>query len=606
MSTSNNKSSVATLSGAASIEMLKQWVNETAQVTQPDRIVWCDGSEEENARLIQQMLGTGELVQLNQEHYPNCYFHRSHPSDVARTEHLTFICSDHKDDVGPTNNWMSYADAKSRVWPLFSGAMRGRTMYVVPYLMGPANSPFSKVGVEITDSAYVVVNMRIMTRMGQVALEHMQQHGGGFVKGLHSLGDLSPDRRFIVHFPAEREIWSIGSGYGGNALLGKKCFALRIASTMGRDEGWLAEHMLILGIEDLRPGRKGEVTYIAAAFPSACGKTNLAMLVPSLGLRDQFRVFTVGDDICWMHIGSDGRLWAINPEAGFFGVAPGTSAKTNPNALATLQRNSIFTNVALTDDMQPWWEGLSPAPAHLTDWQGRSWTPESKEKAAHPNSRFTAPARQCPCISPEFEAPLGVPISAIMFGGRRARIMPLVVEAQNWQHGVYLGATLSSETTAAAVGAVGVVRHDPMAMLPFCGYNMADYFSHWLGMPSRTSPDKLPQIFQVNWFRMDKEGRYLWPGFGENVRVLKWIVDRVRGRAEATQDSPIGKLPAEGAIDLAGLSLDADASNQLLHVDRTEWVDESERHRKFLEQFGSRTPQALWQEHAALRTRLGL
>jgi len=606
MSTSNTSNSVAALSGAASMEMLKQWVNETAQITQPDRIVWCDGSEEENTRLTQQMLGTGELVQLNQEHYPNCFFHRSHPSDVARTEHLTFICSDEKDDVGPTNNWMSYADAKSRVWPLFTGAMRGRTMYVVPYLMGPAGSPFSKVGVEITDSAYVVVNMRIMTRMGQIALEHMQQHGGGFVKGLHSLGDLSPDRRFIVHFPREREIWSIGSGYGGNALLGKKCFALRIASTMGRDEGWLAEHMLILGIEDLRPGRKGEVTYIAAAFPSACGKTNLAMLVPSLGLRDQFRVFTVGDDICWMHIGQDGRLWAINPEAGFFGVAPGTSAKTNPNALATLGRNSIFTNVALTDDMQPWWEGLSPAPAHLTDWQGRSWTPESKEKAAHPNSRFTAPARQCPCISPEFEAPAGVPISAIMFGGRRARIMPLVVEAKDWQHGVYLGATLSSETTAAAVGAVGVVRHDPMAMLPFCGYNMADYFSHWLSMTRRTSADKLPRIFQVNWFRMDKEGRYLWPGYGENVRVLKWIVDRVRGQAEAAQDSPIGTLPADGAVDLTGLSLDAEASQQLLHVDRSEWVEESERHRKFLEQFGSRMPQALWQEHAALRTRLGL
>ena len=588
------------------MDMLKQWVAETAQVTQPDRVVWCDGSEQENARLIQQMLGTGELVQLNQERYPNCYFHRSNASDVARTEHLTFICSDNKDDVGPTNNWMSYADSKSRVWPLFSGAMRGRTMYVVPYLMGPAESPYSKVGVEITDSAYVVVNMRIMTRMGQVALDHMQAHGGGFVKGLHSLGDLSPDRRFIVHFPREREIWSIGSGYGGNALLGKKCFALRIASTMGRDEGWLAEHMLILGIEDLRPGRKGEVTYIAAAFPSACGKTNLAMLVPSLSLRDPFRGFTVGDDICWMHVGKDGRLWAINPEAGFFGVAPGTSSKTNPNALATLGKNSIFTNVALTDDMQPWWEGLSPAPAHLTDWQGRSWTPDSKEKAAHPNSRFTAPASQCPCISPEFEAPAGVPISAIMFGGRRARIMPLVVEAQNWQHGVYLGATLSSETTAAAVGAVGVVRHDPMAMLPFCGYNMADYFSHWLSMPSRTSLDKLPQIFQVNWFRMDKEGRYLWPGFGENVRVLKWIVDRVRGQAGATQESPIGKLPSADSLDLAGLSLPEGASDQLLAVDRAEWVEESDRHRKFLEQFGSRTPPALWQEHAALRARLGL
>ncbi len=589
------------------MEQLKQWVAETAKVTQPDQVVFCDGSEEESKRLTAQMLQSGELLQLNSEHYPNCFFHRSHPSDVARTEHLTFICSDSKDDVGPTNNWMSYADAKARVYPLFQGAMRGRTMYVVPYLMGPAGSPYSKVGVEITDSAYVVANMRIMTRMGQVALDHMSRVGGGFVKGLHSIGDLSPDRRFIVHFPREREIWSVGSGYGGNALLGKKCFALRIASTMGRDEGWMAEHMLILGIEDLRPGRGGEVTYIAAAFPSACGKTNLAMLVPSLGLRDQFRVFTVGDDICWMHIGKDGRLWAINPEAGFFGVAPGTSAKTNPNALATLGRNSIFTNVALTDDMQPWWEGLSsPPPAHLTDWQGRSWTPESKEKAAHPNSRFTAPARQCPCISPEFEAPSGVPISAIMFGGRRARVMPLVVQAQSWQHGVYLGATLSSETTAAAVGAVGVVRHDPMAMLPFCGYNMADYFRHWLSMQERTSADKLPQIFQVNWFRMDKEGRYLWPGFGENVRVLKWIVDRVRGQADAIVESPIGHLPAPGTLDLSGLSVDGAAGEQLLQVERGEWVEESERHRKFLEQFGERTPAALWQEHAALRSRLGL
>jgi phosphoenolpyruvate carboxykinase (GTP) len=589
------------------MEQLKQWVEETAKVTQPDQVVWCDGSEEEIQRLTAQMLASGELLKLNSEHYPNCYFHRSHPSDVARTEHLTFICSDSKDDVGPTNNWMSYADAQARVYPLFNGAMRGRTMYVVPYLMGPAGSPYSKVGVEITDSAYVVANMRIMTRMGQVALDHMTQKGGGFVKGLHSIGDLSPDRRFIVHFPREREIWSIGSGYGGNALLGKKCFALRIASTMGRDEGWMAEHMLILGIEDLRPGRGGEVTYIAAAFPSACGKTNLAMLVPSLGLRDQFRVFTVGDDICWMHIGEDGRLWAINPEAGFFGVAPGTSVKTNPNALATLGKNSIFTNVALTDDMQPWWEGLSsPPPAHLTDWQGRSWTPESKEKAAHPNSRFTAPARQCPCISPEFETPAGVPISAIMFGGRRARVMPLVVQAQSWQHGVYLGATLSSETTAAAVGAVGVVRHDPMAMLPFCGYNMADYFRHWLSMQERTSADKLPQIFQVNWFRMDKEGRYLWPGFGDNVRVLKWIVDRVRGQAGATVESPIGHVPAPGTLDLSGLAVDATAGEQLLQVERSEWVEESERHRKFLEQFGERTPAALWQEHAALRSRLGL
>jgi phosphoenolpyruvate carboxykinase (GTP) len=501
---------------------------------------------------------------------------------------------------------MSHEEARQRVWPLFQGAMRGRTMYVVPYLMGPEGSPYSKVGVEITDSPYVVANMRIMTRMGRVALEHMEKNGGGFVKGLHSIGDLSPERRFICHFPAEREIWSIGSGYGGNALLGKKCFALRIASTMGRDEGWLAEHMLILGIEDLRPGpHQGETTYIAAAFPSACGKTNLAMLVPSLGLRDQFRIFTVGDDICWMHIGADGRLWAINPEAGFFGVAPGTGPKTNPNALASLKKNSIFTNVALTETNEPWWEGLSTPPARALDWQGRPWTPESKEKAAHPNSRFTSPASQCPCISPQFEAPQGVPISAIVFGGRRARLMPLCVEARDFAHGVYLGATLSSETTAAAVGAVGVVRNDPMAMLPFCGYNMADYFGHWLKMTERTEASKLPRIFQVNWFRMDKEGRYLWPGFGENVRVLKWMVERVRGEGNAVE-SEIGLLPTPDAIDQNGLNLPAGALEQLLHIDHNDWIEESERHRKFFEQFGSRLPQALWQEHAALRKRLHL
>jgi len=589
---------------------LRQWVEEMARITQPERVVWCDGSDEENQRLIDAMLKTGELLKLNPETYPNCFLHRSHPSDVARTEHLTFICTSSKDDVGPTNNWMSPDEARSRVWPLFSGAMRGRTMYVVPYLMGPVGSPYSKVGVELTDSAYVVANMRIMSRMGKAALEHMERFGGGFVKGLHSLGDLSPERRFICHFPAEREIWSIGSGYGGNALLGKKCFALRIASTMGRDEGWMAEHMLILGIEDLREGspRRGETTYIAAAFPSACGKTNLAMLVPSLGLQAEFRIFTVGDDICWMHPGSDGRLWAINPEAGFFGVAPGTGPKTNPNALASLKKNSIFTNVALTETNEPWWEGLSAPPPRAIDWQGRPWTPESKEKAAHPNSRFTAPARQCPCISPQFDTPTGVPISAIMFGGRRARLMPLAVEARSWTHGVYLGATLSSETTAAATGAVGVVRNDPMAMLPFCGYNMADYFNHWLKMGSRTSPDKLPRIYQVNWFRMDKEGRYLWPGFGENARVLKWIVDRVhgeQGHADKTAvDSPIGLLPTPGALDQAGLELQPGALEQLLHVEPSDWAEECERHKKFLDQFGSRLPQALWQEHTNLRQRL--
>jgi phosphoenolpyruvate carboxykinase (GTP) len=593
-------------------KVLRRWVEEMAAVTQPDQLVFCDGSEEERQRLVSGMLETGELSQLNPETYPNCYLARSHPSDVARTEHLTFICAPTKDDVGPTNNWMSADEARSRVWPLFRGSMRGRSMYVVPYLMGPVGSSYSKVGVELTDSAYVAINMGIMTRMGKPALQQMQQGTGGFVKGLHSLGDLSPDRRFICHFPAEREIWSIGSGYGGNALLGKKCFALRIASTMGRDEGWMAEHMLILGIEDLRPDspHKGKTTYIAAAFPSACGKTNLAMLVPSLSLRDQFRVYTVGDDICWMHVGNDGQMWAINPEAGFFGVAPGTSAKTNPNALATLKKNSIFTNVALTENNEPWWEGLSPAPARLTDWQGRAWSPDSKEKAAHPNSRFTAPVQQCPCVSPQVDAKMGVPISAIIFGGRRASTMPLVVEARNWQHGVYLGATLSSETTAAAVGAVGVVRHDPMAMLPFCGYNMADYFRHWLKMAHHTSDDKLPRIFQVNWFRMDKEGRYLWPGYGENIRVLKWIIERVQnpdgnGRASARAvESPIGLLPTPDALDLNGLQLDGASVDKLLHVDKNEWMEECARHKKFLEQFGDRLPSTLWREHVGLRQRL--
>ncbi|MCS6913197.1 MAG: phosphoenolpyruvate carboxykinase (GTP) [Myxococcales bacterium] len=576
---------------------LKSWVDEVAATTQPDQIEWCDGSEAEYRRLIDGMLKTGTLIELNQETHPGCYLHRSHPSDVARTEHLTFICTESREDAGPTNNWMSPAEARQRVWPLFQGAMRGRTMYVVPYLMGPVGSPMSKVGVEITDSPYVVVNMRTMTRMGQVALEHLGSDGF-FVKGLHSIGDLSPERRFICHFPKEREIWSVGSGYGGNALLGKKCFALRIASAMGRDEGWLAEHMLLMGVEDPR----GEITYLAAAFPSACGKTNLAMMVPSLQDRG-YRVHTVGDDIAWMRLGEDGRFWAINPESGFFGVAPGTSEKTNPNALATIRRNTIFTNVAMSRDRQPWWEGLSEPPAEALDWQGRPWTPASPTKAAHPNSRFTAPAVQCPSISKEFDSPRGVPISAILFGGRRARLAPLVVEARGWQHGVFLGATMASETTAAATGEVGVVRNDPMAMLPFCGYHMGDYFAHWLDMGRRTAPEKLPRIFQVNWFRTDEQGRFLWPGFGENIRVLLWIIDRVRGRGEAVE-SPIGLLPTRNAIDLRGLDLPPSVMDKLLHVEPADWLEETERQRAFFQRFGDRMPKALWQEHAALRERL--
>jgi phosphoenolpyruvate carboxykinase (GTP) len=577
---------------------LKAWVQEVAQTTKPDEIVWCDGSQEEYQRLITHMLATGTLLELNQETHPGCYLHRSHPSDVARTEHLTFICTPEKDDVGPTNNWMSPAEARERVWPLFQGAMKGRTMYVVPYLMGPAGSPMSQVGVELTDSPYVVANMRIMTRMGRVAMEHMGDNGR-FVKGLHSIGDLSPERRFICHFPKEREIWSIGSGYGGNALLGKKCFALRIASAMGRDEAWLAEHMLILGVED----GSGQTTYMAAAFPSACGKTNLAMLVPTL--REQgYKIHTVGDDICWMRFGEDGRLWAINPEAGFFGVAPGTGAKTNPNALKTIGRNTIFTNVAMTRDRQPWWEGLSAPPAEAIDWRGELWTPSKGQPAAHPNSRFTAPATQCPSVSSEFDAPQGVPISAIIFGGRRAKLAPLVVEAHNWEHGVFLGATMASETTAAATGAVGVVRQDPMAMLPFCGYNMADYFDHWLNMARHTTPDKLPRIYHVNWFRTDENGKFLWPGFGDNIRVLKWIIERVRDHAPAV-DTAIGKLPAPGALDLSGLDLSASAMERLMEVNPRDWMEETERQRAFFQKFGDRLPRALWHQLDGLRGRLG-
>ncbi len=577
---------------------LQSWVNEVAQVVKPERVVYCDGSEEENARLLAEMVESGVLLPLRSETYPGCYLHRSSPSDVARTEHLTFICTDTAEEAGPTNNWMSPEDAKRKVWPLFESCMSGRTLYVIPYLMGPAGSKMSKVGVEITDSPYVVANMRIMTRMGQVAIDHLNQHGGGFVKGLHSLGDLSPERRFICHFPNRREIWSIGSGYGGNALLGKKCFALRIASTMGRDEGWLAEHMLILGIED----KHGQTTYIAAAFPSACGKTNLAMLVSTLG--DEYKVTTVGDDICWMHYGADGRLWAINPEAGFFGVAPGTGKRTNSNALATLRKNSIFTNVALTADSEPWWEGLTPQPpAGLTDWRGRPFDPQSGEKAAHPNSRFTAPIKQCPSVSPMLEAPEGVPISAIIFGGRRAKLAPLVLEAKSWQHGLYMGATMASETTAAAVGQVGVVRNDPLAMLPFCGYNMGDYFAHWLQMGQRTTVDKLPKLFQVNWFRVGDDGKFLWPGYGDNIRVLKWIIERVRGEGAAV-DSPIGHLPAPGAIDTRGLDLAPGTMEKLLSVDVAAWREEVARSAQFLGKFGDHLPAALHEEHRNLTDRL--
>ncbi len=577
---------------------LLEWVKAVERTARPDRVHWCDGSEAEAHRLAESMLRDGTLIGLNEAKFPGCYLHRSHPSDVARTEHLTFICSDTKEEAGPTNNWMAPAEARERVWKLYDGAMRGRTLYVVPYVMGPLGSPLSKVGVEITDSPYVALSMRIMTRMGSAALAQLG-NSPDFVKGLHSLGDLSPERRFICHFPSAREIWSVGSGYGGNALLGKKCFALRIASVQARDEGWFAEHMLILGVE----APDGQVTYVAAAFPSACGKTNLAMLVPPASQKG-WRVFTVGDDICWMRPGPDGRLWAINPEAGFFGVAPGTGAKTNPNALATVQRNSIFTNTAMTEDRCPWWEGLDPEPPErLIDWRGEPWRRGSAEKAAHPNSRFTAPASQCPSISPRWEDPAGVPISALVFGGRRARTFPLVFQSYDWKHGVFVGAGTGSETTAAQSGAVGVVRRDPMAMLPFCGYNMADYFGHWLSMESRIR--KPPAIFHVNWFRQDAGGTFLWPGFGENLRVLQWIIARAAGGGAAVE-SPIGHLPARGAIDTTGLEISDAAMTELLTVDRGDWEKETDSIAAFFGSLGGRLPAEMRSQLAGLRARMGI
>jgi phosphoenolpyruvate carboxykinase (GTP) len=574
---------------------LEQWVDETVAITRPKNVHWCDGSEAEYQRMIAEMLASGALIELNQKEYPNCYLRRTDPSDVARTEHLTFVCPANQDDAGPTNNWMPPSEAKEKVGKLFAGAMKGRTMYVVPYVMGPVSSPYSQIGVEITDSPYVAANMRIMTRMGRAALDRLGA-SNNFVKGLHSLGDLNPERRFIVHFPEERLIWSVGSGYGGNALLGKKCFALRIGSFMGRQEGWLAEHMLIVGIEE----PNGRTSYIAAAFPSACGKTNLAMLVPPES-QQGFKVWTVGDDIAWMHVGADGRLWAINPEAGFFGVAPGTNFKTNPNVMRTVNRNSLFTNVALTPQGTPYWEGMNGAPPEAIDWQGKRWTPQSGTKAAHPNSRFTAPAHQCPSISPRWEDPNGVPISAIVFGSRRSTLVPLVFQSFRWAHGVFLGATMTSETTAAATGAVGVVRNDPMAMLPFCGYNMGDYFAHWLRMGEQLKA--APLVFRVNWFRTSEDGRYLWPGFGENLRVLRWIIARVHGETEAVE-TPLGLLPRPQDIDTRGIKLSPAVLEELLAVEREGWLQAAENHREFFSKFGDHMPREILQENEALARRL--
>jgi phosphoenolpyruvate carboxykinase (GTP) len=561
----------------------ERWVDEVARTTRPERVVWCDGSEEESRRLVDGMVADGTLLRLHPTAAPGCTLHRSHPSDVARTEHLTFIASRDKRDAGPTNNWMAPSEARARVGPLFDGVMKGRTMYVVPYVMGPLGSPFSRVGIEVTDSPYVAASMRLMTRMGEPARRQLGA-SESFVPGLHSTGDLSPERRYIVHFPEERLIWSVGSGYGGNALLGKKCFALRIAGAIAHDEGWMAEHMLILELE--LPG--AEIHYIAAAFPSACGKTNLAMMVSPFEHLG-YKVRTVGDDIAWLRPGPDGRLWAVNPEAGFFGVAPGTGPDTNPNAMATISHDTIFTNVAVTPDGIPWWEGKEKsAPPGLIDWQGRPW--DGKSKAAHPNARFTAAARQCPSMSARWEDPQGVPLSAIVFGGRRARLAPLVFESRDWEHGVFVGATMGSETTAAATGQVGVVRRDPMAMLPFCGYNMGDYFAHWLKVGRALS--RPPRIFHVNWFRTGHDGRFLWPGFRENLRVLMWMIDRVKGAA-AGAETPIGVVPAEGALNVDGLGLGRADVERLLRVDRDEWAAEVPEIRAFFDRFGDRLPPEL-------------
>ncbi|GAB4181982.1 MAG: phosphoenolpyruvate carboxykinase (GTP) [Wenzhouxiangellaceae bacterium] len=574
-------------------QSLAEWVEQVAAHTQAERIHWCDGSREEYDHLIQTQLTSGDLIELNQDSHPGCYLHRSDPQDVARVEHLTYVCTAEKEAAGPNNHWIAPAEAHQLMDGLFAGCMRGRTLYVVPYCMGPIDSPYARFGVEITDSPYVVVNMRIMTRMGAAARQRIEQ-GAPFVKGLHSTGELDPERRYIMHFPEELCIQSYGSGYGGNALLGKKCHALRIASWQARQEGWLAEHMLILGLES----PQGETHYIAAAFPSACGKTNLAMLVPPEAYPG-WKVWTVGDDICWLHPGADGRLWAVNPEAGFFGVAPGTSSKTNPNAMAMLQRDVIFTNVATTTDGQPWWEGMeSGAPA--VDWRGREYSAE-QGPAAHPNARFTVSASQCPSYSDQADAPSGVPISAILFGGRRAELVPLVMQAQDWTQGVLLGASMASETTAAATGKVGVIRRDPMAMKPFCGYHFGDYWQHWLDMGERlTQP---PQIFQVNWFRKDADGRFIWPGFGDNLRVLEWIIGRCEQQLGAN-DSVMGQLPQTDDIRLDGLAMSATELERLLSIDAAGWRKELQAISEHLQKFSPQLPAALSQRCRQLAEQL--